>query len=74
MDTQHTNITGYRKLTSEEVDLVNTIKGNANVIGMLCDELAKCETVDKRWLAIARTDLQKGFMCLTRAITKPESF
>ena len=30
--------------------------------------------IDKRWLAIAKTDLQKGFMSLVRSIAKPETF
>lgn len=29
---------------------------------------------DKRWVAIGKTDLQKGFMALIRSIAKPESF
>lgn len=27
-----------------------------------------------RWAAIAKTDLQKGFMALVRAVAKPQSF
>lgn len=30
--------------------------------------------VDARWLAIAKTDLQKGFMFLTRAVAQPTTF
>jgi hypothetical protein len=29
---------------------------------------------DQRWVAIAKTDLQKGFMALVRAVAQPESF
>jgi hypothetical protein len=29
---------------------------------------------DQRWLAIGATQLQQGFMALTRAIAKPEFF
>ncbi len=31
-------------------------------------------SIDKRWLIIAKTDLQKGFMSLIRSIAKPETF
>lgn len=30
--------------------------------------------LDTRWLAIAKTDLQQGFMSLTRSIAKPTTF
>ena len=30
--------------------------------------------LDKRWLAIAKTDLQKGFMAATRSVAKPDFF
>lgn len=49
-----------------------TIK--ADDIGKLIDVLADQKLADPRWLAIAKTDLQKGFMSLIRAITKPEFF
>lgn len=31
-------------------------------------------SLDHRWINIAATDLQKGFMCLTRAIAQPTTF
>lgn len=30
--------------------------------------------MDKRWAAIARTELQQGFMALTRAVAQPTTF
>lgn len=30
--------------------------------------------IDRRWLAIGVTDLQKGFMSLTRAVARPRGF
>lgn len=32
------------------------------------------EAAPSRWLAIARTDLQTGFMALTRAVAQPTTF
>ena len=31
------------------------------------------EDIDGRWVSIARTHFQQGFMALTRAVTRPES-
>jgi len=71
MENQHRKIKGYRELSQEEIDAMNKVKELANEIGAFIEELAD---VDPRWLAIAKTDLQKGFMSLTRAIAQPEFF
>lgn len=68
------NITGYRELTENEIKAINDIKGASNFIGSIITEMESDEMVDKRWLAIAKTDLQKGFMFLTRSIAKPTTF
>jgi hypothetical protein len=67
-------ITGYRDLTEVEVGAINDCKQVANQVGELCAKIDSLNDVDKRWLAIARTDLQKGFMALVRAIARPEGF
>jgi len=67
-------ITGYPELTTDEIKLINITKENAVLVGTLCDGIAGTPGVDQRWLAIARTDLQKGFVALTRAIARPEGF
>lgn len=67
-------ISGYRGLTEEELANINAIKAHSKVIGELVEELRKNETLDQRWVAIGATDLQKGFMSLTRAIAQPEGF
>lgn len=82
MDNQHKMIKGYRDLSQEEIDLVNKIKAAGDVMEGVCllverhgQEAARSAGgIDPRWLAIARTDLQKGLMALTRAVTKPEGF
>lgn len=69
-------IKGYRILTGAEIDQINEAKKYGDKIGNFIDglEAAPDWAVDKRWLAIARTDLQKGIMSLVRAIAKPEGF
>lgn len=74
VENQHQKIKGYRDLSEHEISLMNNCKGNAIQVGELCDNLAKLPDIDKRWLAIAKTDLQKGFMALVRAIARPETF
>ncbi|MGA6102109.1 DUF7681 family protein [Psychrobacter pocilloporae] len=74
MDNQHKKITGYRDLTQEEIDLMNRSKALASEVGDFIEYLSKTGYDDKRWLAIAKTDLQKGFMSLTRSIAKPSTF
>jgi len=74
MENQHRKITGYRDLTQEEIDLMNAIKTVGGDVGRLVDAIAGDSAFDQRWTAIARTHLQQGFMALTRAVAKPDSF
>ncbi len=74
MENQHKLIKGYRDLSQAEINSMNHVKDAANTVGYIIETLEELPGIDKRWLAIAKTDLQKGFMCLTRSIAKPESF
>ena len=67
-------IKGYRELTEAEVDTINSIKETAEEVGEIIEGMTGWEGADQRWLAIAKTDLQKGFMALTRAVAKPTTF
>lgn len=71
VDNQHKKITGYRDLTEEEIALMNECKRTAVLVGELCTRVENTGGIDKRWAAIAKTDLQKGFMALIHAIEKP---
>ena len=73
MENQHRKITGYRELSQDEINAMNKSKELASQAGDFIDELEKNGYVDKRWLAIAKTDLQKAFMSLTRSIAKPST-
>lgn len=79
MENQHKKIKGYRDLTQDEIDLMNEAKELASRVGDLTKKLedthiATDYCIDQRWLAIGKTDLQKGFMALVRSIARPESF
>ena len=59
---------------------MNESKALAAQVGEFINKLEKTN-VEKReviadvgWLMTAKTDLQKGFMSLTRSIEKPDSF
>lgn len=67
-------IKGYRELNEDETMSINKVKDLADIVGKVCEVFEHDVSVDKRWLAIAKTDLQKGFMALTRSIAKPTTF
>ena len=80
MENQHEKIKGYRDLSQEEIDLMNEIKEKAEEVGGLVEKIhqmfldEKENNPDPRWISIAKTDLQKGFMALIRSVAKPTSF
>lgn len=74
MDNQHRKIKGYRELSQPEIDAMNAVKQKAAEVGELIYELEQNKDLDQRWVAIAKTDLQKGFMAATRSIAKPDFF
>lgn len=63
-----------RQLSQEESKAAEKMEELASQAGDFIYELEKNGYVDKRWLAIAKTDLQKAFMSLRRSIKKPNHF
>lgn len=74
MENQHREISGYRELDQSTIDLINQIKANGNDLGVAIEVIEKNPDVDKRAVAIAKTNLQTGLMWLIRAIAKPQGF
>ena len=74
MENQHKHIKGYRDLTPDEIHLMNEAKAMAEQVGALVDKIAATPGVDGRWVAVGKTDLQKGFMALIRGIAQPTTF
>lgn len=64
-------ITGYRELDQWEIDLLNQIKNLESQVVQLIEAQHSTGAGNDRWLAIARTDLEKGFMAFCRAIARP---
>ena len=87
MENQHRKIKGYRELTQDEIDLMNEVKEKAEEVGQLVAKVEAMRTTwedenasgsdptnDPRWAAIAKTQLQQGFMALIRSVAKPDFF
>ncbi|MFN7306967.1 MAG: hypothetical protein ACK5TQ_10350 [Acetobacteraceae bacterium] len=74
MENQHRKITGYRELTEVEINAMNIIKARGEQLAQLLDDLGNLPDVDKRALAIARTEFQTGLMWATRAVARPTNF
>ena len=74
MENQHRQIKEYRELTQEEINLMNEVEQKGVEFGDLFEKLEKIKNIDKRWLSIGKTDLQKGLMATTRAIARPDFF
>lgn len=76
MDNQHRKIKGYRELDQVEIDVMNQIKQKGEELQALVEALEANipADVDRRWLAIGKTDLQTGIMALVRSVAKPGAF
>jgi hypothetical protein len=64
-------VEGYRPQTQVAVDLVNENKKLEESVLRVIDHYAKAEDIDKRWLAIAQTHIEQGFMAMNRAVFRP---
>ena len=71
-------VAGYRPQNQAAVDAVNANKLTEEKILRLIDDLqngtlnGEAFQADGRWLSIARTQIEQGFMALNRSIFKPE--
>lgn len=73
MDNQHKKISGYRDLSQSEIDGMNSIKSLEVDVGELFKQIGEIQGVDQRSMALAKTNLQQGFMWFVRAIAKPSN-
>lgn len=66
-------VLGYKAQSQAAVDLVNESKKDEERLLRALDRMATGpEDFDQRWVAIARTHIEQGFMALNRAVFKPE--
>ena len=64
-------VAGYRPQTTTAIEQVNGHKLIEERLLRIIDTLRATGVGDPRWLAIAQTDLEKGFMALNRAVFQP---
>jgi hypothetical protein len=68
-------VKGYQAQPQEAVEAVNLNKVMEEQVLRRVEEIARGEiddvTIDGRWVSIARTHFQQGFMALNRAIFNP---
>lgn len=64
-------VSGYRPQGSEAVTLVNANKAAEERVLRLLDALRVDPSVDQRWLAIGRSQIEQGFMAVNRSIFQP---
>jgi hypothetical protein len=69
-----TKVTGYRELSTDEIAQINAVKIDGERVGEMIEALRKNPAYDQRWVSIATTHLQQGFMAAVRAIAQPTTF
>jgi hypothetical protein len=65
-------VAGYTDQSTERVQIVNANKREEERLLRRLEAIRDCEGVDGRWVSIAKTHIEQGFMALNRAIFKPE--
>lgn len=64
-------VAGYKPQGDGAVQAVNINKAIEELILRVLDMLAEDDAVDKRWLAVGRTQIEQGFMAVNRSVFKP---
>lgn len=64
-------VAGYQLQSTANVGVVNYHKEIEERLLRRIDVMMSDGCYDKRWLAIARTEIEKGFMALNRAVFQP---
>tara|TARA_B100000929_G_scaffold288834_1_gene278121 strand:- start:365 stop:637 length:273 start_codon:yes stop_codon:yes gene_type:complete len=72
LENQHRLISGYAELDRPDIDAINAIKQKeAELLALIQALETNVDGESARWLAIGKTDIQKGFMSLVRSVAKP---
>lgn len=72
MKDQYQKIAGYRALNVDEIDAMNQLKTLESTVLAKIEQLATSPFNDQRWLNIAKTHIQQGFMAAVRGVARPE--
>lgn len=67
-------VKGYRPLEKHRVEVVNENKALEELVLRQMERLQEMHGLepDPRWMAIAKTQIEQGFMALNRAVFQPE--
>lgn len=65
-------VKGYRQLTATEIEQMNDLKDLSREFIQYLNFLIDTTEADKRWLALAKTEMQKACMSACRAVTRPD--
>lgn len=68
-------IKGYQDIPNFKLKMVNDLKESEEIMLRRLDMLDNPPagmTIDPRWVAIARTHIQQGYMAMIRAILQPQ--
>ena len=71
MENQHRMIAGYRELGAVEIATMNELKVLEDEVRYALSNINCGDDAAKRWLAIARTHLETGFMFAIKAVAQP---
>ena len=71
---QNEKIAAFLDQRQAEMESIQEVKAIANQVGALIDKLMGNPDTDKRLVALAKTNLQQGFMWAVRSIAKPDGF
>ena len=64
-------VAGYKPQSTTNVEKVNANKITEERLLRICDDMKADHNVDQRWLAVARTAFEHGFMAMNRSIFRP---
>lgn len=64
-------VPGYRPQTDRAVQIVTGFKQDEEVLLRTMDRMKDNPDFDQRWLSIARTQIEQGFMALNRSVFRP---
>lgn len=65
-------VKGYTDQPEVKINIVNQHKVMEEEVLRRMDRLKDIDGIDGRWLAIARTNIEQGFMALNRAVFQPQ--
>lgn len=64
-------VAGYQPQSTLSVAIVNANKAMEEGVLRQLDAMTDAQRFDQRWVAIARTAIEQGFMAMNRAVFKP---